>query len=129
MNEKYSNKNFTGQDLTKIDANEFNNTTIANSSFYREGEPDAVVFPPAMTGVTFEGCNLDNCFIPNGNTIKDGCHRNIMVQNDLEDWIVDDLGNPTEPVNKKLFINRGLSIDPQDIPAQIVKQPVTLEIK
>ena len=70
-----------------------------------------------MTGVIFKGCNLDNVIVPLGNTIIDSCHRQIDVQNDWDDWILDDITlQPMEPMNKAERIKAGLSIDPKDIP-------------
>ena len=100
---------------------------IKGTCFYREsllgetGDPYKEIFPPTMTGVTFNRCNLDNIFVPLGNTIiNDGGHRRIRVQNDLKDWLVDASGNPIEPLSPNKFDELGLSKDPKDIPASPV---------
>lgn len=125
INEKYSYKDFLDKDLTSLPASDFNNSEIVGSCFYQQAKPDTQVFPTRMTGVAFIRCNLDNVLIPSGNTIKsDCCHRKIVIQNDLEDWIVDDLGKPVEPVNRKVFERLGLSIDPKDIP--LTKETVSV---
>lgn len=125
-NEKYSNKDFTNQDFTDVDPSEFNNTTIDSSCFYRECReseaPPFDIFPAGMTGVNFVDCNLDNVNVPPGNTIEGGCNRKIKVQNDLDDWELDGQGNPTEPLNKKQRLRDGVSIDPQDIPNEHIRE-------
>lgn len=126
INEKYSYKAFSYHGLSFKDrpVSEFNNTIIRGSCFYqewREGDKEIIkdIFPDGMTGVTFEKCNLDNIFIPDGNTIneiKGGCHRKIAVQNDWDDWILDDDLRPIKPTNKEQRLKAGVSIDPKDIP-------------
>lgn len=106
-------------------------TEIVGSCFYQEsalsdtGDPYKKIFPATMTGVIFKRCNLDNVDVPVGNSIIDdaGCpssHRRIRVQNDLEDWIVDATGAPTEPLDLARFAELGKSIDPKDIPTSPV---------
>lgn len=127
MSSKYSDKDFTGHDLS--DLKDMSNITIENSCFSWE-TPDSIVFPADMTGTVFVDCNLDNCFIPPGNQVKGGSARKFQVQNDLEDWVLDpDTLVPIEPVNKKRFLQLGLSIDPRDIPAQQAdKHPIDKEL-
>jgi len=118
MNIKYSYKDFLNQDLTNDDAEGFTGD-IEGSCFYREtlgsDVPPFDVFPSDMTGVTFKRCNLDNCVIPDGNTVEGGDNRLIKVQSDGEDWVLDDQKEPVEPVNKKGFIQEGKSIDLGDL--------------
>lgn len=130
INEKYSFKDFTHQTFTSVDASEFDNSEIKGSCFYQETAWDADslgasakesrsnVFPPAMTGVTFIRCNLDNCLIPAGNTVDKSCsERRIRVQNDSEDWVLSDVDfKPTEPIDLVRFTEEAKSIDPADIP-------------
>lgn len=103
-------------------------TEIVGTCFYKEsqlgetGDPYREIFPATMTGVIFKRCNLDNVYVPPGNTITDDAgisssYRRIRVQNDLEDWIVDASGNPIEPIDIKGFEELGKSTDPNDIPA------------
>jgi hypothetical protein len=122
INEKYSFKGFMGQSLKGVPVEEFNNTEIKGSCFYQEAKETDVevlsdIFPDGMVGVTFQRCNLDNVEIPAGNTIDGRCsNRKIKVQNDREDWVLSNLNAPIEPVDKKRFLQKGKSIDPQDIP-------------
>lgn len=124
INKKYSFKNFTGKSFKDVPASEFNNTTIKGSCFAQEighNLPNEIVdiFPSSMKGVTFEKCNLDNVKVVANNIIGERCsNRRIQVQNDLEDWQLDNSGNPKEPVDKTEFLKLGLSILPADIPSQ-----------
>lgn len=122
VNEKYSYKDFMHQSFKHLKADEFNNTEIVGSCFYQECEyddPTVVkdIFPDGITGVTFRKCNLDNVLVPLGNTVEVDCtHKKIKIQNDLEDWVLDNALKPIEPMNKEDFIRLGISIDPKDIP-------------
>lgn len=118
------------------DETDMNGAEIVGSCFYQEaafgttGDPSIEIFPSTMTGVTFRRCNLDNVIVPPGNTIimevPDTCsHRRIRCQNDLEDWVLDSLGNPVEPVAIKLYRQLGLSTDPRDIPDEPLKRRIT----
>ena len=125
INQKYSFKDFIGQDFSSVDASEFNNTEIVGSCFYQENIPDAEIFPAGMTGVTFKRCNLDNVKVPTGNTVEsDCCHRKVKAQNDLEDWLLDAENKPTEPMRKVDYIRLGISIDPKDIPAEKIDESI-----
>lgn len=123
INTMYSFKNLSMVDLSNEPAENFNNTTIKGSSFYRESKynDDGTkipkdVFPKDMKGVVFDRCNLDNVKVPNGNTILPNCsHRKIKVQSDGQDWILDESLNPVEPVNPAYSIKLGLSINPEDL--------------
>jgi len=127
LNEKYSYKDFTGVSLDSIGLSEINNSTVRGSCFYQEtsltasrrDEIERHVFPETMTGVVFDRCNLDNVYIPSGNTVLPSCSKRlIQVQNDLEDWILSDADlSPAEPVDKKSFQDLGISISPAQIPA------------
>jgi hypothetical protein len=137
-NEMYSFKDFTGQSFKNRPAGEFNNSEIIGSCFYQKGAPDTDIFPDGMTGVTFKRCNLDNVLIPANNAITSDAgiastQKRIIEQNDLEDWEVDGQNVPREPINKKWYLRLGLSIDPNDIPAEPLARPITetkeLEIK
>jgi hypothetical protein len=77
------------------------------------------IFPDDMTGVTFYNCNLDNVYVPPGNTVIGGSQRRIKVQNDWEDWILEKkMGRwqPKEPMNKEERLEKNISIDPRKIP-------------
>ena len=123
INEKYSHQGFPYHGLSLRDrpASEFNDTEIIGSCFYQEwieGESEVVkdIFPDGMKGVTFKGCNLDNVFILKGNSLEGCTNKTIQVKNDLSDWILDKDLNPTEPMDKKERLAKGISIDPKDIP-------------
>lgn len=130
INQKYSKKDFTNQSFTKEPAKDFSNSEIIGSNFYQElisGSLTKSIFPVGMTGAIFNRCNLDNVVVPLGNTVLPNCtNRKIRVQKDLEDWVVDNFGNPIEPVNVKKFEKRGISTDPADIPSTKLDKPLTI---
>ena len=126
-NEKYSHKDFTGQSFKDILAEEFNNSEIVGSCFYHEAHEDELevlkdVFPANVIGMKLINCNLDNVKIPVGaELVGNCCNRRIKVQNDTEDWVLDDNMNPIEPINKKRRLRQGISIDPKDIPKEFIR--------
>lgn len=121
LNDTYSFKDFTGQSLLDVPVEELNSTTIKGSCFAQESRGYAVTFRAALTGVIFEGCNLDNVFIPPGNIIADDCcHRRILVQKDGQDWLVDETLTPIEPLNKALIFTEGGNVDPTKIPLKYI---------
>ena len=87
----YSNKDFTNRDLREVE--DINGQTITGSCFSQE-RPNTHVFPFDMKGVTFINCNLDNCFIPAGNTVQGGSQRRFRAQDDGFDWLIDESGLP-----------------------------------
>ncbi len=118
----YSRKDFTGQNLTE--RTDMSGQTITGSCFSQE-VPDTVVFPAAMSGVTFINCNLDNCFIPEGNTVEGGSTRRFEMQNDLNDWEIDESGDPVRLVNYRYFEKMGLDQPlPEDIPDELLDEAV-----
>ena len=123
INKKYSYQAFPYHGLSFKDrpASEFNNTEIVGSCFYQEwqeGELDVVkdIFPDGIKGVVFIRCNLDNVYVPSGNKIVEGTHKTIKVQNDWDDWFLDDNLKPKEPMNKEVRLKAKISINPKDIP-------------
>ena len=123
INKKYSYQAYPYHDVSfkDVKVEEFNNSTIIGSCFYQEwteGDAEVVkdIFPDGIIDVIFENCNLHNIYIPPGNTIKGGCTGKVQVQNDWDDWFLDNSLTPVEPVNKELRIKAGISIDPNDIP-------------
>ncbi len=122
MSDKYSGKNFSKVDLTH-DAGLEQGTNIYGSNFYKEARIDDVnpvkeIFPIGMRGVTFYNCNLDNVFVPPFNTVIGGSNRKIKVQNDGEDWILDNAFKPVEPMDIERRKEFDVSFDPKDIPVQ-----------
>lgn len=87
-----SSKDFTGRDLSSMN---ISNKVIYGSCFSQE-QLDRHCFPENMTGVTFINCNLDNCYIPEGNTILGKQPRRFQLQEDGFDWILDKNNNPVE---------------------------------
>lgn len=123
--DRYSNKDYT---MGKLYAEKgLQNLIIYNSCFSKE-TPDDTVFPKDMTGVIFYNCNLDNCVIPAGNTVVGGATRRFRIQTDRNDWIIDKDDKPIEPLNKEDYINLGLSIDPEDLPLEMMTENI-IEVK
>lgn len=131
FNEKYSFKDFMGHSFKDKKPKEFNDTELIGSCFYQEcvyDDPMVLkdIFPDGMKGVTFRRCNLDNVYIPAGNTVEPDCtHKKIKIQNDLEDWILDTTLKPVEPMSKNDFIRLGISIAPKDIPQTKMEKSIT----
>ncbi len=125
-NDKYSFKDFTHQSFK--DAKDLKSGTVIYASvFYQEADEKATkkediqkhIFPETMIGVTFVNCDLNNVFIPSGNTVIDIAERTklIKVQNDRSDWYLNDDLTPKEPLAKEQYLRLGISINPKDIPA------------
>jgi hypothetical protein len=119
MNDKYSFKDFTGQSIVNVPVKELDGTEIVGSCFAQENG-EKVIFPKEMKGVHFRRCNLDNVFIPDGNTIEsegwEKCSvRRHAAQIDGNDWIIDKDRKPLEPCDKERFIAEGKSLDPNSI--------------
>lgn len=115
INNDYSHKDFTGVSLRTRSVSGFDGSEIVGTCFSQQ-KPNTKVFPDGITGVIFRGCNLDNVFIPRGNTIENSPNRNIVMQMDNMNWIVDKTGKPIEPAAKKLMLKKGMSINPKDLP-------------
>jgi uncharacterized protein YjbI with pentapeptide repeats len=118
----YSRKDFTGRNLTE--RTDMSGLEIRGSCFSQE-IPDTHVFPEDMTGVTFVNCNLDNCFIPEGNTVIDCRTTRYKVQNDGHEWEIDEQGNPLCIIDWLFFHKANkLHPDPFGIPdAPVEKAP------
>jgi len=123
MNKEYSYKGFPYHGVSFKDkkAEDFNNTTIVGSCFYQEwteGDEKVVkdIFPDGMTGVVFERCNLDNIKMVPGNTYIRCSIRKLKVQNDWEDWELNEDLTPKTPSDKDERIKANISFDPKDIP-------------
>lgn len=87
----YDDKDCTGWDLS--DRADMDGLTIHGLCLSNES-PDAKVLPPNLTGVTFIACNLDNIFIPDGNTLINCANRRFKVQDDGQDWEIDKNNKP-----------------------------------
>lgn len=122
VNEKYSRKDFTGWDMT---ANTDMSGIIIEGSCFSHEKPDSQVFPRDMVNTTFVDCNLDNCIIPEGNRVTGGSQRRFKVQNDLNDWLVDDSVRPIKPLDHVALEKLGKPVPrPEDIPAQPVRERI-----
>lgn len=117
----YSFKDFTGQILS--DKTDMSNQIITGSCFSQE-TPDTHVFPEDMTGTTFIDCNLDNVFIPQGNTVIRGTQKRFIVQNDLRDWIIDENNNPIKLVQEDFWVDNGYPISTDSIPPDFIRREV-----
>jgi hypothetical protein len=120
----------------RIPLSEFNDCIIRGSDFsqeFLEGESIPLsggksIFPSDVTGLVLRGCNVDNVYIPPGVTVEDDTERaapstnkTIKVQNDCENWMLEKVGDvwqPKEPIGKLLFEKWGVSVNPNDIPAE-----------
>lgn len=78
--------------------------------------PDTKKFSDVMRGVTFVEGNLDNVFIPIGNTVIGITPKKFKVQNDLRDWTIDSQGMPLNVLNEEVWVEKGVSVDPREIP-------------
>lgn len=130
LNEKYSYRDLSKRckdcDFSKVPIEEINDTEIIGSGFGKGIPWDSSMFPEGMKGVTFIRCNLDNCVVPEGNTIGQGCtNKHHMVMNDGENWIVDKDLKPIEPLKAYRFDKYSLSKDPADIPLNKLMLSVT----
>ena len=86
-------QDFTGHDLSK--RTDLTNLVIYGACLSQE-IPDRQIFPIAMRDVTFIKCNLDNCFIPPGNTVIQCSQNRFKAQPDGKDWDINILGQPTK---------------------------------
>lgn len=123
INDEYSFKDFTGRSglcFEKISG-------IVYASSFGNETPDNHIFPGTMSGVTFIKCNLDNVFIPIGNTVIDCSQRRFKVQNDGNDWLIDGSDNSVLPINYKIFTKFGLPI-PQSKDIPITKMDETVDL-
>lgn len=120
-------RDFTGRIFTLDDLN----GKVIYGSCFSNTNLDAHIFSEGMLGVTFIKCNLDNVFIPEGNTVIDCSQRKIQVQNDGNDWEIDEDGNPIHPVDFNIYEKFGLEIPvPSEIPNKRVERSVNwFEVK
>lgn len=111
LNEKYSHKVWKRQSFTGKDPAEFNDSEIVAAGFSQE-KPFTDVFPALVKGVVFTDCNLDNCNLPAGATVKGGTNKHFDTQADGEFWIVDKDKKPVTPLKPWRFDAVGVSKDP-----------------
>lgn len=112
------------------------NLVIYGAVFNREAPEE--VFPKDMKGTIFLCAHLDNVLIPKGTDTEPnyifndidgqpcGSHDYYKVQKDKEDWKIKlETGEPIEPLNKDVFKEYGLSLDPKDLPKIDLDAPIT----
>ena len=120
--DKHSFKDHTGRVLKlHSGASDFNGNVIYASCFSQE-IPDSKVFPDDLENATFVKCNLDNVFIDSNwkNTKLIQCtQRRFKIQKDARHWEVDQDLYPIKVMNEEGWKQRGLSVDPIDIPKQV----------
>ena len=120
--DEFSCKDFTGAPLVNI-----NDGAYVYGACFSQEQPDSAIFRPGMKGVTFRNCNLANVIVLPGNTLVDCVTTRFQVQNDGNDWIIDNANLPVKPMNYRMFEKRGLPMPaPVDIPAVKVAEPVDL---
>lgn len=113
---------FSSCDCTHLSSLDIPDGTVVYGSCFSCETPDQHIFRDDMTGVTFYNCNLDNCFIPDGNKVIGGSQRRFEVQNDMRDWLVDEEGNPEKLVNEKSEQKTGYPIDLESIPDKFIRR-------
>lgn len=122
INEKYSYKSFQNKKFLDVPASDFDGEIIG-SNFYQENKPNSEIFPAGIS-CTFSRCNLDNVAIPKTCVVDGGSNKQIKVQNDLTDWVLNSEGKPVEPMDRPFREAKNISCDPRDIPA--TKQTATV---
>lgn len=122
---KYSYGDFMQRQFIGEPAKDFGGEVIG--SCFQQNAPNTKVFP-ADTRATFVRCNLNNCEIPPGCTVGEGCvNHQHAEQNDREQWVLDAAGKPVKPLHEKEFDRLGVSKDPATIPVALVaKSPVRI---
>jgi len=119
---QYSFQDFTNQDFRS--ATDLNGSVIIGSCFYQTcasdftGDPLRHIFPGDMRDVAFVECNLDNVYIPVGNTMHKCSQRRIKRMNDGEYWFVDENLKPTEPIHIKRLVLLNENVDSGKIPSE-----------
>ena len=125
FNDKYSKQDYTGKSL--LNETDLEGIVIYGSCFSQE-TPDTDVFPMIVKKITFYNCNLDNVkIVKPGWIVIGGSERRYKVQNDLNDWLIDDTNKPTIPIDHKIFTKLGLPMPkPEDIPIAKVNDRIDL---
>ena len=128
FDDKLSLQNFSNMNFTESRV-KFSGKAIYGTLFYNE-TPDSSIFPPGTTGMTLVNCNVDNLILPLDTVVifNNGLQRKrFKVQNDGNDWIIDDNNLPVKPLGHKLFMKLGLPVpDPTDIPLK--KSPEIIDL-
>ena len=100
MNEKYSFKDFTDQQFTRLDSSEFNGKGQIVGSQFHQQVPQTVIFPPG-TVVELVKCNVVNCVFSPSIVLTDCVQLFIAPDADGQQWILDPSTlKPTAPLNE-----------------------------
>ncbi len=135
-------------DMSFIDwpAKLFNGKIIHGVCFYQQAGPDTRIFPDGIDS-EFIRCNLDNVWIPSEcGVVVDpthpeySCTQRIMPQpltpkdvpDDADyregavDWVVGEDNLPSDPMDKRRFVEEGRSQAPEHIPTDhIIEETMT----
>lgn len=90
MSNPYTNKDFTGRDLS--DREDMSDLMIEGLCL-SQSTPSHVL-PAHLTNTTFIDSNLDNVIVPAGNFMIRCANRRFIPMEDGNDWEIDDDGNP-----------------------------------
>ena len=113
--DELSFRDFTGWDFLSRPEYDFSNKIIYASCFLNE-TPDIEIFDNT-TNATFIKCNLSNVSLPLDCIAIDCIQTRYKVQNDLNDWIIDETNLPLKPIDWDIFTKLNLPIPkPEDIP-------------
>lgn len=117
----WSFKNFSNMPVPDLP----DNIVVYSTLFYHE--TDAEPFRRDLSGVTFVKCNLDNLVIPEGNTVIQCSQNRFKVQNDRNDWLLDERGDVAIPMNYRTFEKLDLPMPkPEDIPLEMAEEAIDL---
>lgn len=114
VDDELSFRDFTGIDFTLRPEVSFKGKVIYASCFAQEGL-DVEIFNESLAETTFIKCNLDNVKVDEA-IIVDCSQRRILVQNDHRDWELDEKNVPVKVLNEAYYVEKGISVDPLDIP-------------
>lgn len=117
MNKRHSFKDFTGLKLLKEPLH-----GIVKGSCFDQKEPDTRVFHKDSTA-TFVNCNVNNCLIPPGCTVRGGSTLRHLPQIDGCDWEVDEDDKPVRVFGHRKRERNGLNTDPTKIEEYVRGDP------
>lgn len=117
----YSYKDFTNSIIPE----DLSGRVIYGSFFYNE-TLDAEIFSGAE-GTTFIKCDLRNIKIPESAITIDCRTERLKVQNDGNEWLVDDNNDPVKPAIYDIIEKLGLEVPtPEVIPDEPAEEPIDL---
>lgn len=119
---QYSDR-YSFQDLTNAAPLLIPSGTTVYQTVFMPQEPDTVIFDPAMAGVTFIECSMNNTIIPSGNFVKN-VYRPAPIrfrhQNDRRYWEIDAENKPVHVISREVWLELGFSTSPADIPTRMI---------